>query len=396
MSDDTDKHFQELASLAVPAKRAAYSDRTAWTMALLSELAYMRFDEESEESLLKIAAELASLTAGEDSPVEKIKDHLKSLSKTLATLGKTGGDPGADNERLKAALAAGGFDLAGGAPIHEPSTDTQAFVVTRRKSDGTGFAVVCFRGTQQVRDWMTNLNARTQPVFDPRPTGNGGEIGSMHKGFHDAYKSVEEAINKRLEGTEDLPLYMTGHSLGGALAVVATWFQSGQRLAACYTFGAPRMGDSRLQGRFKTPIYRVVNAADPVPFVPPSGTVTNTLKNVVRAVGSVVSVFGILDKVLDFLIKQQDFRHYGDMKYLPFAEPVNGAYPGLRLQPSISSFGRLWRYGRVFFVPNVDKHLDEANPTSKAKQGKRDRIDRYHDMARYRDKLRAIALSRNA
>ena len=395
MSDVTDKHFGELAKMAVPAKRAAYSDRTAWTMALLAELAYMRFDE-SETSLMSLATELAGLSTNGGGNVEEIRARLKEFAKTLAEIGKDGGGPGAENTLLKAALKAGGFELAGGKPIHEPSTDTQAFVAIRRRDDGTGFAVVCFRGTQQIRDWITNVNAQTQPILDPNPTGNGGEIGSMHKGFHDAYKSVEEAVNQRLAGTEDLPLYITGHSLGGALAVVATWFQSGQRLAVCYTFGAPRMGDSRLQGRFKTPIYRVVNAADPVPFVPPSGATTTALKIVVRFFSTFANIFGLLDRLLDLLIKQQDFRHFGDMKYLPFAKEVNGTYPDLRLQPAISSLGRLGRYIRVFSIPAIDRQLDAVNATNSAKPGKPDRIDKYHDMARYRDKLRAIAIRRNA
>jgi len=56
----------------------------------------------------------------------------------------------------------------------------------------------------------------------------------------------------------------------GALAVVATWYLT-KTLVACYIFGAPRVGDAGLLGWFKMPIYRIVNAAGPVPFVPPSG-----------------------------------------------------------------------------------------------------------------------------
>ena len=49
---------------------------------------------------------------------------------------------------------------------------------------------------------------------------------------HGAYQSVHADIAKRLVGHEDLPLYITGHSLGGALAVVD--LQSGQRYHAQY------------------------------------------------------------------------------------------------------------------------------------------------------------------
>ena len=394
MSEDTDQQFVELAAMKVPAKRAAYSDRTAWIMALLAELAYEHFDEESDDILTKIVSELATLTAGEETKVEDIKNILKEFAMTLAGIGRHG-LAGADNNTiLKAALKAGGFELASGKPIHEPSTDTQAFVTIRRETDGTGFAVLCFRGTQQVRDWVTNINAATQPILDPN--GKGGIIGNMHKGFYDAYKSIEESIADCLKGTEDLPLYITGHSLGGALAVVATWYQSSQRLAACYTFGAPKVGDDQLQGRFKTPIYRIVNAADPVPFLPPSGAAFNVLKVVVRLFGTFLNVFGVFDYMLRSLIKMQNFRHYGDMKYLPLIKPVKGEYPGIRLQPGISSFSRLWRWLRTFRTPMIDKALDVPNPSSTIKLPQPDRIDRYHNISRYRDKLRAIAKDRNA
>lgn len=391
MSTDTDRQFNELARMKVPAKRAAYSDRTAWTMALLAELAYERFDEESDDILMNIVGELAKLNSETD-----IKKRLKDFAKELAGIGRQNLASENNNQVLKAALEAGGFELAKGNPIHEPSTDTQAFVAVRREEDGrTGFVVLCFRGTQQLRDWMTNVNFETQPIQDPK--GKTGIVGNMHKGFHEAYKSVEDAIADRLEGTEGLPLYITGHSLGGALAVVATWYQSSQRLAACYTFGAPRVGDDQLQGRFKTPIYRIVNAADPVPFVPPSGIFLNGLKVVVRLLGTFLNVFSVCDKLLGFLIKKQNFRHYGDMKYLPLAEPVNGEYPGIRLQPGISSVSRIWRWIRTLHISAIDKVLDTADSSSTTiKKPRPDRIDKYHMMERYRDKLRAIAIDRNA
>jgi hypothetical protein len=380
MSTETDAHFDELIRLPVPVKRAAYSDRTAWTMSLLSELAYMPFDEESDDRLLAIAEDLIKLATTDDEAAKSIAARLRNLSADLKRLSADGQD--SHNAKLKAALAAGRFELAGGSPIYEPSTDTQAFVVTRDADDGTGMAVICFRGTQQIRDWITNVDIRAVPVLDPKGTGE--IVGHFHKGFHDSYRSVHDQIAERLKGREHLPLYITGHSLGGALAVVATWYQSAQKLGACYTFGAPRVGDANLIGRFKTPIYRVVNAADPVPFVPPAGAVIDTLKNVLRVFSSIFSVAGYLDKLLEFLIKQQDFRHYGDMKYLPFNDAAD---PNLRLHPSLSEASRLYRYIRAWNTPTAVK--DDT------RKRRRDRIDKYHEIGRYREKLAAIARARN-
>ena len=185
-----------------------------------------------------------------------------------------------------------------------------------------------------------------------------------------------------------LPLYITGHSLGGALAVVATWYISSKQLAACYTFGAPRVGDAGLLGWYKTPIYRIVNAADPVPFVPPSGRFVSGLKHLFRFLAALIPWGGLLDRVVNFLVRQQNFRHYGDMKYLPFATASNGEYPSaFRVHPGISISERLFRYVRTLFVTPVSTGKGHAKP---------DRIDRYHRMERYRDKLRAVAINRNA
>ncbi len=389
MSSETGKHFRKLAEMSVPAKRAAYSDRMAWMMALLAEIVYMRFDEESDDVLMSMAEELVGLAAGKDADAEAIKDRLQELAVTLAGVGRRNED--AKNEKLTAALAAGGFSLVGGTPIHIPETDTQAMVIRRDATETEpAFVVLCFRGTQQVRDWLTNLRSSPVPIANPK-TGE-GNIGNMHKGFHDAFTSARRAIFERLEAEDvkNLPLYITGHSLGGALAVVATWYISSKQLAACYTFGAPRVGDDGLLGWYKTPIYRIVNEADPVPFVPPSGRFVSVLKHLFRFLAALIPWGGVLDRAVGFLVRQQNFRHYGDMKYLPFAAAEEGEYPQtFRIHPGISSSERLFRYVRMFFVEPVSTDKSHAGATP-------DRIDRYHGMDRYRDKLRAVAVNRNA
>ena len=369
MAIDANRDFKELAEMSVPVKRAAYSDRTAWIMAILAELAYIPFDEESEQTILSLAAELAKLTAQ-----DKIAERLTEFQKILAGINPVPGTETGKNERLKAALKVGGFELAGDV-LHKPETDTQGFVAYRCDDKGTGMAVICFRGTKQIKDWMTNVDIRPVPITDSK---TGAIIGNMHKGFHDAYRSVHDEISNRLKGHEDLPLYIAGHSLGGALAVVATWFQSSQRLAACYTFGSPRVGDQGLIDRFKTPIYRIVNGPDPVTLVPPSGFARDIFKGIIRVLGFVLPFWGWADWVTNLLIRVQRFRHYGYMRYLTVADAgPKGDYPNLRLEFALSTLQRLIRFYKL--------------RTSR----KADRIDKYHDMVRYRNKLRAHALRRN-
>ena len=384
MIEETENHFRELQALQIPAKRAAYSDRTAWIMAVLSELAYVPFDEEDGTQLTALAVDLASLATGGKDQQElaaTVEDRIRSFlvkARNRAANGRNG--------QLKAALAAGGFELAGGKPIHEPATDTQAYVAIRKSvGDDPGMAVIVFRGTTNVRDWMKNVDIRSVPVEGSK-SGASVTVGSFHRGFHDNYRSVHEEIERRLAGNENLPLYITGHSLGGALAVIATWYRSAQRLAACYTFGAPRVGDHLLMGSFRTPIYRIVNAADPVPFLPPSGLALNAGKALLRLLDSVLPFAGFFNWLLNRTIKVQSFRHYGDIRYLPFADPgADGSYRGLRMYTGVSSWERFLRYFRVIAVP-----------ARSDKSGARDRVDRYHEMKRYRDKLRVIARDRNS
>jgi hypothetical protein len=61
--------------------------------------------------------------------------------------------------------------------------------------------------------------------------------------------------------------------LGAALATVATQRlehnpRIRESIAACYTFGSPRVGDNHYDIEFKSPIYRVVNTTDIVTIIP--------------------------------------------------------------------------------------------------------------------------------
>jgi triacylglycerol lipase len=75
----------------------------------------------------------------------------------------------------------------------------------------------------------------------------------------------------------DLPIFVTGHSLGGALAAVAALELAKDPRAsvmAVYTFGMQRPGDEQFKsaydGRLGVMTYRLVHGDDIVPTVPPS------------------------------------------------------------------------------------------------------------------------------
>ena len=361
-------HLTMLSEVEPPLKRAAYSDRTAWMMAVLAELAYERF-EGAGENYINLAAELAKLTNRDE-----IARLLNEVSEKLR-------DPDAsDTERLEATLKSGGFELVG-APIHDPLTDTQGYLAYRKAEDNNGMAVLVFRGTQQIADWKTNLTGKTDPVLGTEDEG-GAELGRMHTGFKSAYLSVQKKVDDLIAEIPDpkAPLYICGHSLGGALAVVATWYLNSRYLAACYTFGAPRVGTAGLIQYYRTPIYRVVNGMDPVPNVPPSGWFVDGLMGLVALLGKATKIFGVVDWLLRQLITFQGYRHYGDIRYLTDHPPgEDGLFRTMSVLTNVSALERFALWIRAKTAGTAKEEL---------------RIDKYHDMTAYRLKLRAYALRR--
>ena len=89
----------------------AYSGHTAWVMAIMSELAYMRFKEEELRALLALPAELGKAMGRPPSDSEA-----QALERLLATRDNR------DFRLLRAVLAAGGFELVGA--LSDPGTDT--------------------------------------------------------------------------------------------------------------------------------------------------------------------------------------------------------------------------------------------------------------------------------
>lgn len=121
---------------------------------------------------------------------------------------------------------------------------------------GLGTALV-FRGTASIGGWFTNLN------FRAAPSSIGGRV---HRGFLDAWLAASPTVHA-CAASLPRPLSVAGHSLGGALALLATLDLEAD---LTYTFGAPKVGDIDLQRAFAgRPCYRVVHGRDVVPTLPP-------------------------------------------------------------------------------------------------------------------------------
>jgi triacylglycerol lipase len=131
--------------------------------------------------------------------------------------------------------------------------------------------LVCFRGTEGncVEDWIANVGLDLI----------GGPLeGRVHKGFYDALSCIWHLLDReieRLQSTGKRKLWVTGHSLGAALAslAVARWCEAGRPVAGLYTFGQPRTGDQTFARNFdflfRPHVFRIVNDRDVVTRVPP-------------------------------------------------------------------------------------------------------------------------------
>ncbi len=219
--------------------------------------------------------------------------------------------------------------------------------------------MLAFRGTEadSWKDVQTDLKFRFYK----------GEHGvKIHRGFRDAYKKVGVQLKSTVDReTEGYTLYITGHSLGGALAIIASKELERDSLAACYTFGSPRVGNEELGEEIRAPIYRIVNAADGVPRVPPSWTS--------RCVAFLVSFVrpGWGDAI------ERNFcgyMHQGDMRYLTACD---NDVTKLKVIPNLSMPFRAWRMARRMI----------ANGPSVA--GKDHGIANYREKLRYNAKRRA-------
>ena len=103
----------------------------------------------------------------------------------------------------------------------------------------------------------------------------------IHEGFGRAFDLVKSHLVEAIEMARSMgkPLVLAGHSLGGALAVLAAEYSArvaGHAPEVVYTFGCPRVGDANFAGSFRdlglsSVTYRLVHGADLVPRVPPTG-----------------------------------------------------------------------------------------------------------------------------
>jgi hypothetical protein len=170
------------------------------------------------------------------------------------------------------------------------------------KDDINKRITVAFRGTDNElsmsTNWSTNLSVvKTYVAFPPSVQANMGDKNGMyvHSGFYNYLfektfedsddpdkRKYDEVLEHVVALTAEYPtykIYVTGHSLGGAMSSLIAFFLASHadlpKPISCINFASPRVGDGTFLEACQTleeegalRICRIVNDKDSIPFLP--------------------------------------------------------------------------------------------------------------------------------
>ncbi|AZB44110.1 lipase family protein [Bacillus sp. FJAT-42376] len=130
--------------------------------------------------------------------------------------------------------------------------------------------ITAFRGSQSDPDWAATGDIEQAPY----PYSSAGFV---HDGFLGIYRSFRNEFYSLIKNPAPRKsLYFTGHSLGAALAGLASLDaaeNTKHSAITMYNFGSPKIGNRRFvssYGKSGIRYCRFVNKEDLIPFLPPA------------------------------------------------------------------------------------------------------------------------------
>ena len=192
--------------------------------------------------------------------------------------------------------------------------------------------IVAFRGTlppswqswPSMLDWLQDLMCE--------PESRPDLPGKVHTGFYDATSATIADVAAKVKGLNPdgtKQVYVTGHSLGGAMAAISAWLLQatyGIKIAQVMTFAAPKPGDGAFQAAYQkvfTNHVRYENYDDVVPLLPPADDFIK--------LAAAIPVLGELFKQAE----NWDYQPVGTLSY------INSASNGYRIVSDPSMAERL-------------------------------------------------------
>ena len=145
---------------------------------------------------------------------------------------------------------------------------------------------LAFRGTEELNDVFADLHLQRTTLFD-----NDANI-LVHAGFLDYFNEIKDQIEAELKAQAKNfhTIQVTGHSLGGAIATIASAYfgkmmntsqaseglhfkpvDKAKKRIVCHTIGSPRVGNTSFVKWFHTHVdesMRIANDDDPITLFP--------------------------------------------------------------------------------------------------------------------------------
>jgi triacylglycerol lipase len=137
--------------------------------------------------------------------------------------------------------------------LESHKTSSQGFLV-----ETADYAVMVFRGTKFprpsvilqspfeligiIKNILTDIKDIKPQIITTEPLKFDVPV---HTGFAEALQSLWQPIQAQLDVIGSKPLFLTGHSLGGAIATLLAFQLKPQQFSSLYTFGCPCVGDAQ-------------------------------------------------------------------------------------------------------------------------------------------------------
>ncbi len=267
-------HSRDHAGLSVFSKRKRACFVAAYLLTLLAKPAYsQRVDWSSQDNLLTSefpCQENLKIVTFQNSPEYRVENAYLAVHAAWLTYNK--------NREFKVSqLKSWGFERMQDLPADD--SGARGYI-----ADHGDYILVAFRGTESKKDFASNALFYQEEA----PSYLGAKGAWMHSGMKGIYNHMRPTIRKILADFDGMhkPIYLTGHSLGGALSLIAALdlVNSAAQVNSVYTFGQPKIGNRALVRKVKDVIgerfFRISTESDITSRVPPAKEAAEDFSNI--------------------------------------------------------------------------------------------------------------------